>query len=298
VLALDFSGAVEDVLPQPFTPRFRAAGGGFREHVPDFLAVFRDGSRWLLDVRPARLVREDDTTCFAAAAEAALEAGWRYSVAGDWRPHVRTGIDALSARRRDLEDRLGLQDGPLDVVLEGPAAFGDLVGATPLPVVARAHALHLMWRRRLGNRPVPAGLRRVAGLAGRGERLMAGQAGLLELSAGRRCCSPCSAGLRREHRRGRAAAAHSCRVFGRIVPFLVAFAALALLVQPRVFAWLEEHPGSGGRFWPQCGLSAVWVFDGYRGVGAGVTALAVLAMTVDTDLARANALKGLSAGRQ
>ena len=33
----------------------------------------------------------------------------------------------------------------------GPAAFGDLVGAVPLPAVARAHALHLLWRRLLGT---------------------------------------------------------------------------------------------------------------------------------------------------
>ena len=127
------------------------------KHVPDFLAVFRDGSRWLLDVRPARLVKEGDATCFAAAAEAALEAGWRYSVVAGWRPHVRAGIDALSAQRRDLQDRLGLQERLLEAVSEGPAAFGDLVTATPLPAVARAHALHLLWRRRLGtdlSRPV------------------------------------------------------------------------------------------------------------------------------------------------
>src|SRR6266852_732959 len=100
LLALDFTGAVEDVLPQPFTLRFGTAGGGFREHVPDFLAVFRDGSRWLFDVgRP---------------------------------------------------------------------------GACAAPAVAPA----------AGDRPVLSAWRRVAGLAGRGERLMEGQAGLLELSAG------------------------------------------------------------------------------------------------------------------
>lgn len=85
-------------------------------------------------------------------------------------------------------------------------------------------------------------------------------------------------------------------VFGRIVPFLVAFAALALLVQPRVSAWLKERPGVSGRFWPQCGLFAVWVFDGYWGVGAGVLALAVLALAVETYLARANALKNVLLG--
>ncbi len=157
LLALDFTGALEDVLPQPFMLRFGTADNGFLKHVPDFLAVFRDGSRWLLDVRPARLVKEDDATRFAAAAEAALEAGWRYSVVAGWRPHVRTGIDALSAQRRHLQDRLGLQERLLEAVSAGPVAFGDLVTATPLPVVARAHALHLLWRRRLGtdlSRPV------------------------------------------------------------------------------------------------------------------------------------------------
>jgi uncharacterized protein len=85
-------------------------------------------------------------------------------------------------------------------------------------------------------------------------------------------------------------------VFGRIVPFLAAFAALALLLQPKVSAWLTERPGDGGGFWPQCGLFAVWVFDGYWGVGAGVMALAVLAMAIETNLARANALKNVLLG--
>ena len=45
LLALDFTGALEEVLGQPFRLRFEAVGGGAGEHVPDFLAVFRDGSR-------------------------------------------------------------------------------------------------------------------------------------------------------------------------------------------------------------------------------------------------------------
>ena len=60
------------------------------------------------------------------------------------------GLDALSAQRRDLDDRLGLQDCLLQAASAGPAAFGDLVAAAPVPAVARAHALHLLWRRRLG----------------------------------------------------------------------------------------------------------------------------------------------------
>jgi hypothetical protein len=151
LLALDFTGSAEEVLSQPFRLKFDTAGGETREHVPDFLAVFRDGSRWLLDVRPAGLVKDEDAVRFAAAAEAALEAGWRYSVVAGWRPHVLSVLDALSAQRRELEDRLGLEGELLRAVAEGPAEFGDLVAATRLPAVARAHALHLLWRRRLGT---------------------------------------------------------------------------------------------------------------------------------------------------
>jgi uncharacterized membrane protein YfcA len=85
-------------------------------------------------------------------------------------------------------------------------------------------------------------------------------------------------------------------VFGRIVPFLVAFAALALLVQPRVSAWLESHPGRSGGLWSSCGLFAVWVYCGYWGVGAGVMALAVLTLAVEPHLAQANALKNVLLG--
>src|SRR5260370_167078 len=73
------------------------------------------------------------------------------SVVAGWRPHVLSVLDALSAQRRDLEDRLGLEGELLRAVAEGPASFGDLVAATRLPAVARAHALHMLWRRRLGT---------------------------------------------------------------------------------------------------------------------------------------------------
>jgi uncharacterized protein len=85
-------------------------------------------------------------------------------------------------------------------------------------------------------------------------------------------------------------------VFGRIVPFLMALAALALVVQPRVSAWQDRHPRKSGRFLSPCGLFAVWVYDGYWGAGAGVMSLAVLLLTVERHLARANALKNVLLG--
>lgn len=149
LLALDFAGSVAEVLPQPFRLRFEA-DDGFHEHVPDFLAVLRDGSRWLFDVRPAPLIRDRDEVAFAAAQEAAWAVGWRYSVVAGWRPHVLSVIDALSAQRRTLKDPLGLQGQLLKGMSAGPVGFGELVVRTSLPAVARAHALHLLWHRRLG----------------------------------------------------------------------------------------------------------------------------------------------------
>jgi uncharacterized membrane protein YfcA len=87
-------------------------------------------------------------------------------------------------------------------------------------------------------------------------------------------------------------------VFGRIVPFLVALASAALLVQPSISRWLDQRPRAVARhwLWPQAGLLAVWVFDGYWGVGAGVMALAVLTLAVETRLPKANALKNVLLG--
>lgn len=108
------------------------------------------GGRWLFDVRPQRLIGDEDALKFAATSEAAAACGWRYTVATGWHPHVLSVLDALSAQRRPLQDPLGLQEELVAAVTAGPLPFVDLVEATSLPAVARAQALHLLWRRRLG----------------------------------------------------------------------------------------------------------------------------------------------------
>jgi hypothetical protein len=148
LLALDFAGGVTDVVSQPFRLRAETAAG-WREHVPDFLAVTGSGA-FLVDVRPRDLVGEGDLVLFAAAAEAALAAGWRYSVVCGWRRHVTAALDMLSSQRRPLADPLRLVPQLLAAAGTGPLAFDDMAGATSCPAVARAHALHLIWHRRLG----------------------------------------------------------------------------------------------------------------------------------------------------
>ena len=148
LLVLDFAGAVARVWSQPLRLRFQTRAG-WREHVPDFLVSGRDGVV-LVDVRPAGRIEAGDRVRFAATAEVALACGWRYLVAAGWRPHVVSTLEALSAQRRGLADPLGLRAELLETVAGGPVPFGRLVAATRVPALARAHAVHLLWQRRLG----------------------------------------------------------------------------------------------------------------------------------------------------
>lgn len=85
-------------------------------------------------------------------------------------------------------------------------------------------------------------------------------------------------------------------LFGRIVPFLLVIASVALLLQPRISTWREGRFGRGDRYLLPCGLFAVCVYGGYFGAGSGVMVLALLLLTVDQDLLRANALKNVILG--
>jgi hypothetical protein len=86
------------------------------------------------------------------------------------------------------------------------------------------------------------------------------------------------------------------RLFRRIVPFLLVFASVALLLQPRISTWREDRFGRIDRYLLPGGLFAVSVYDGYFGAGSGVMVLALLLLTVDQDLRRANALKNVLLG--
>jgi len=84
-------------------------------------------------------------------------------------------------------------------------------------------------------------------------------------------------------------------VFARVVPFLVAAGSLVLLLAPR----LAGHPGWSPRrrrALLAAGLPGASVYNGYFGAGAGVMVLALVMVTVDERLPRANALKNVLIG--
>jgi uncharacterized membrane protein YfcA len=88
--------------------------------------------------------------------------------------------------------------------------------------------------------------------------------------------------------------------FERIVPWLIAGASLALLVQrpPRALAaeGARQHPTHRDPWWLPVGTFAVAVYGGYFGAAAGVMMLAMYLLTTGEGLPRGNALKNVVLG--
>jgi uncharacterized protein len=81
-------------------------------------------------------------------------------------------------------------------------------------------------------------------------------------------------------------------VFARVVPFLVLAGSVSLLLQPR----LTRHQRRGSGPVLPAGLVAVSLYNGYFGAGSGVMALALLLITTEDSLPKANALKNMLIG--
>lgn len=82
-------------------------------------------------------------------------------------------------------------------------------------------------------------------------------------------------------------------LFDRLVPFLVLAGSALLLLQPRISAWEQTR---GRRLSPPAvALSGAGValYNGYFGAGSGILVIALLALTAEPVLHRANALKNV-----
>jgi uncharacterized membrane protein YfcA len=88
--------------------------------------------------------------------------------------------------------------------------------------------------------------------------------------------------------------------FERIVPFLIAGASIAILVQrpPRELA-IEgalHHPHHRDAWWLPLGTFAIGIYGGYFGAAAGVMLLAMYLLTTGEGLPRGNALRNVVLG--
>ena len=85
------------------------------------------------------------------------------------------------------------------------------------------------------------------------------------------------------------------QLFDQLVPWLILSGSLLLAIQGRVRAWVvartQRHGRSPSERWAGLPVFLAAVYGGYFGAGLSVIVLAVLAMVLDDDLTRLNALK-------
>jgi uncharacterized protein len=82
------------------------------------------------------------------------------------------------------------------------------------------------------------------------------------------------------------------RTFEAIVPFLILFSCVLLAAQPALSRALRRPEGENSLRLHVTEFAAA-VYGGYFGAGLGIMLLAVLALSIDDELQRLNALKGL-----
>jgi len=82
-------------------------------------------------------------------------------------------------------------------------------------------------------------------------------------------------------------------VFNRIVPFLVAVGSVTLLVQPAIAARQARRGRTAGRATVAISGAGVAVYNGYFGAGSGILMIALLLLSTEPVLHRANSLKNV-----
>ncbi|MCU1526678.1 MAG: sulfite exporter TauE/SafE family protein [Frondihabitans sp.] len=82
-------------------------------------------------------------------------------------------------------------------------------------------------------------------------------------------------------------------VFDRVVPFLVAAGSVILLLQPVIAKRHAQNGTRPNRFLIRLSGGGVAVYNGYFGAGSGVLMIALLLLTTEPILHRANALKNV-----
>lgn len=136
LLHLDRDRSVTWLLAQPGCLHFRDADGKRRRHVPDLLAVDRDGNVCLWDARPTRRQDERFLTNARATEACARLLGWSYRIHSGHGPAYEANLRWLSAFRAakpwypEAGDRLArlLVSGPRPIA----AVFGSDNGSGEL----------------------------------------------------------------------------------------------------------------------------------------------------------------------
>lgn len=145
---LDFGIPLIGVLPQPFILHYTFEGKRHR-HIPDFLVWCTDGSRLLVNVKPARHVAAPhNQRAFCACLDLARYLNWSYSTQSEPPPALRANLNWLAGYRRHPP---GFELYATTLVKRasfGPTIARLLTGAGPAPFVLPVF-FHLLWKRQI-----------------------------------------------------------------------------------------------------------------------------------------------------
>lgn len=145
---IDFDPLLIDVLPQPFVLHYRDAKGS-ASHTPDYLAWYRDGSRRVFNVKPAKFVHKpNNQRAFAACAEACRAINWQYSTQAEPPPQYFANLSWLAGYRR----RPPHFETYASAIIEGIGAgttIGSLLPDLGPPALVRPVLFYLMWVRQI-----------------------------------------------------------------------------------------------------------------------------------------------------
>jgi hypothetical protein len=146
LLELDFDPDVVDVATQPFSFHERAGRIG---HVPDVLADRVDGSRDVIDVKPARRRKDALARRLLALMEPACASiGWRYQVRSQPDEQRLRNLTWLACNRR-RPPALERYAGQLLAACAEPVAIDEAVRAIGPAAAVRPVLFHLLWTHRL-----------------------------------------------------------------------------------------------------------------------------------------------------
>lgn len=142
---LDFGVPLIGVLPQPFVLHYTFEGKR-RRHTPDFLVWCTDGTRLLVNVKPARYVDEPhNQRAFRACLDLTRSLNWNYTTQSEPPPVLRANLNWLAGYRRHPPGFELYATTLVERAADRPTIAQLLDGAGPAPFVLPVF-FHLLWK--------------------------------------------------------------------------------------------------------------------------------------------------------
>jgi hypothetical protein len=149
---LDFEEKIKCIISQPINIEFTLAGKTYN-HVPDFLLIRKDGSKFLLNVKPLRFINSaKNERAFAACADLCKELNWDYATRSEPNPVYAANINWLLGYRRKP---IGLEKFTdlFEAHLTSKTTISEVLKFAEPEALSRPVLFHLLWLKKIHFNP-------------------------------------------------------------------------------------------------------------------------------------------------